>query len=109
MKAHTILRSPKYGILLAVFFALAAAAASADVTYTYTSSPYTSWTNFASCPPSQICQTTGTVTFANALPDNMAEQAVTPLSFSFTDGITVLDNTNSTMPFPLELGTNSSG
>lgn len=108
MKATPILRRASYVLALAALFALAAAATKADETYTYTSSPYTDWYTFVPCPSTNICETTGTLTFATALPDNMPAQVVSPESYSFTDGITVLDNTNSSI-LNLELATNASG
>lgn len=109
MKATSIFRRVSYALALAALFALVAAATKADdTTYTYTSSPYTDWSVFVPCPSTNICETTGTLTFATPLPDNMSPQTVTPESYSFTDGITVLDNTNSSI-LELELGTNASG
>jgi hypothetical protein len=108
MKATSIFRRVSYALALAALFVLAAAATKADETYTYTSSPYTDWYVFVPCPSTNICETTGSLTFATALPDNMSLQAVTPESYSFTDGVTVLDSTNSSI-FELELATNASG
>jgi hypothetical protein len=108
MKAKTIVRWARCAITLAALFAAAATGARADETYTYASQPYSSFYIFVPCPSSNVCGTTGTLTFANPLPANMALQSVTPESYSFTDGVTVLDNTNSSI-FNLDLATNSSG
>ncbi|MFZ0431996.1 MAG: hypothetical protein WAM01_12115 [Candidatus Acidiferrales bacterium] len=90
-----------------------AVGARADSTYTYSSQPYTTWSEFVPCPASNVCQTTGSLTFANPLPDDMSLQAVTPEAYSFTDGVTVLDNTNSNIQLSnyggISLATNASG
>jgi hypothetical protein len=113
----TISRFARFALrfaILTVFLSLAALGASADsgTTYTYASQDYTNWNTFVPCPSSVICQTTGSMTFATALPDNMTLQVVTLEAWSFTDGITVLDNTNSSLGaggFATELATNASG
>lgn len=108
MKATSILRQVCCVLAFATLFALAAKATKADDTYTYASSPYTNWYVFVPCPDTNICETTGSLTFATPLPDNMPLQTVTPESYSFTDGVTVLDSTNSSI-LNLELATNASG
>jgi hypothetical protein len=91
---------------------MAAMGARADstTTYTYGSQVYSTTSIFAPCPGAIVCQTTGSLTFASALPDNMPLQEVTPESYSFTDGATVLDNTNSSIELAgLQVATNASG
>ncbi|HUJ30121.1 MAG TPA: hypothetical protein VLY23_02490 [Candidatus Acidoferrum sp.] len=68
-----------------------AAIAHADTVYSYTGSDFATWTN-TSCPP--VCHITGSLTLAAPLLPGLNFTDVTPLSFSFTDGITTLTNVN---------------
>ena len=69
--------------------ALAGASAQASVIYTYTGSPFTGFTSCAGCT-----KLTGSITLAAPLGDNLTLATVTPLTFSFTDGVQTVNETN---------------
>ncbi len=73
-----------------------------SVVYTFTGAPFNQFVN-TSCPPT--CRITGSITLAQPLPPNInlpvgqlagSSSNFTPLSFSFTDGVTTA--TNQTCP-----------
>ena len=73
----------------------------ADTTYTYTGQAFTAYRS----PYTAKSSITGYITLASALPANMTILTqVTPLAFSFTDGVQTLtpDNTISTTLFAVE-------
>jgi hypothetical protein len=86
------------GGILAGGFAVAAprAASASSITYYYTGQAFTSFTGGFNCP-SGTCSITGSMTLANPLGANAFSDPTTPTAFSFTDGITTFDNTNSTL------------
>jgi hypothetical protein len=99
-------------VVLVLLSVAVATSARADATYQYTGVPFTSWSGDDSCSSGVgQCQITGTVTFANVLPDNLTviccSTNVTALSWSFTDGFYTLNQTNSQQFFAFT--TNSSG
>jgi hypothetical protein len=63
----------------------------ANVIYTYTGAQYTNISNNQPGPAPATYTTamsiTGTITLANALGANIANQTLTPLNFSFSDGV----------------------
>jgi hypothetical protein len=70
----------------------------ADVTYWYYGQPMTDAAlGLSSCL--NACPVTGSITLASALPDNFAFNPITPLSFSFSNGIATIDETNATAFF----------
>ena len=69
--------------LVAVMIMLCAGAASADTTYDYTVQPFSTFGGIT-CPPE--CSMTGSFSVAQPLPPNLAFGAITPTTFSFTDG-----------------------
>jgi hypothetical protein len=77
------------GLLLAcsVFVIGLSLSASADTVYTYMGHPFDSFTGVAACPPE--CSISGSFTLPSPLPINLALSAITPISFSFTDGSAV--------------------
>jgi hypothetical protein len=82
----------------------------AQETYTYTGNPlditYVSGGGY-----NNTDKITGDFTLASALPDNMALTEITPLTYSFTDGVQTLTNTNSVQYLPpaFEVETNATG
>jgi len=76
----------------------------ADVTYTYTGNDFTS--TLGSYTTSDFVS--GSFTVATALTAGLTEGHITPLSYSFSDGLQTLDNTNSKILF-FFIGTNVSG
>jgi hypothetical protein len=81
--------------------------AAASVQYNFVSSPFNTFIN-TTCPPT--CNLTGSFTVATALPPNLVvdQGFFTPISFSFTDGVSTV--TNLTASFSeFSVGTNASG
>lgn len=75
---------------IALFSALVGTAR-ADTQYFYTSDDFNSWTNTA-CQPA--CHITGSLTLAMPLLTGLNFADVTPLTYSFTDGITTWTDVN---------------
>ena len=67
-----------------------------SITYYYTGQAFTSFSGGFSCP-SGTCGLSGSMTLASPLGANAFSDPTTPISFSFTDGVTTFDNTNSTL------------
>jgi hypothetical protein len=84
-----------------------APSARADATYTYTGQPFTYFQGADSCTNGVgECSLSGTVTFASPLPPNHEEPlpagccgSLSPLSFSFTDGVHTLNSSNSAFSY----------
>ena len=92
------LRSQTLYLWLGVCVLLFAEASNAwgTATYSFVSSQFTTFYN-TSCPPT--CNITGTFTLAQPLQPNLMQNlggsgSFTPLSFSFTDGVTTFTNLN---------------
>ena len=96
-------------VVICSLFALAfAPSARADTTYTYTGLPFTDVFGVDSCINGVgECSLSGTITLASPLAP-LSSPLVTPLSFSFTDGVHTLDNTNS-IAEPFSFVTGSDG
>jgi hypothetical protein len=78
--------------LLLMLGSAAPAVADSFTQYTYTGKVFT--TQFEnSCPP--ICKITGSFIVASPLAANLNNATITPLSYSFTDGVTILTQANS--------------
>jgi len=79
----------------------------ADITYTYTGNPFTDVTG----PPYTTSdRVTGTVTLASPLGINLPfGTAVTPLAFSFSDGVQTITNLNANPGSIFEFGTGPTG
>ena len=75
--------------LLVVAFA---GAAKADEVYTYTGAPFTVFDGL-SCP--SVCSISGSFTLPSAIGPSQTVLNITPLSFSFTDGATTFNSSNS--------------
>jgi|SRR5665213_281465 len=75
----------------------------ADVTYTYTGKDFTD----ADAPYTTSDFVSGSVTLATALGDNMTLRSVIPASYSFSDGVATLDNTDAIAQF--SFATDASG
>jgi len=86
----TLLTKP-LTLFLFLFFLGFSPGARADTQYSYTGDDFTSWTNTA-CPPA--CRITGSLILAAPLLSGLNFADVTPLSYSFTDGITTWTDTN---------------
>jgi len=96
----------------AVLIAFQTPQAKADTTYTYTGNAFTGWFGSDSCSGGVgECQVTGSITLAAPLAPNMTVVCcgsnVTAVSFSFTNGVQTVNNTNGLQFF--DFGTNSSG
>lgn len=78
--------------LCALFVVTFAGAAKADEVYTYTGAPFTTFSGL-SCP--SVCSMSGSFTLASAIGPNQTVLNITPLSFSFTDGATTFNSSNS--------------
>ena len=95
---------------IVLFFAVAVTAALlsqrifANITYEYTGNPFT----LVSGPYTTSDRVTGTVTLSTPLGDNMPLTAVSPLAFSFFDGIQTISNMNASFS-GFEFATGSSG
>jgi len=79
----------------------------ADITYTHTGNPFTDVTG----PPYPTSdRVTGTVTLASPLGINLPfGTAVTPLAFSFSDGVQTITNLNANPGSIFEFGTGPTG
>lgn len=92
----------------AVLSLLAVPAAKADTTYTYTGNTFVFYWGGFSCPPE--CHITGSFTVAQPLVPNLNNAAVTPKSFSFTDGnFTITDANASAVLSGIQISTDSTG
>ena len=84
-------------VVFALFAIILATSTSAQTTtYTYTGNAFTIPTGTGlACPP--ICKLTGSFTVSQPLgPNYPADIEVTPLSFTFTDGLSTITNLNAT-------------
>ena len=100
----------KTKIMLSLAVALIAALLSqpmlANVTYLYTGNPFTTVT----APYTTSDMVTGSVEFSSPLPANMPLTTVTPLSFSFSDGVQTIAGTITQPGFSgFQFGTGPSG
>jgi hypothetical protein len=85
-------------IAFTLFSPINTAAGSGTTTYVFLGVPFSQFVG-TTCPPS--CQLTGSFTVAQPLPPNLSQDvggsgAFTPLSFTFTDGVTTFTQSNST-------------
>ncbi len=95
--AHVTSRFLLFLIGLTFLSPMNTAAGSTTTTYVFLSVPLNQFVGTA-CPPT--CHLTGSFTVAQALPPNLVEDvggsgAFTPLSFTFTDGVTTFTQLNS--------------
>ena len=87
-------------VVLSLFMLGTANVAMADATYTYTGLDFTNFYNGSYHPSivcSPLCNVTGSFTVSSALGDNLSNVTVSPVSYSFTDGLSTNTNTNSTV------------
>jgi len=77
--------------LVVLALLLFAGISKADTTYDYVGSPFTYFSG-VTCPPE--CNVTGSFSVAQPLPANMAFGAITPTTFSFTDGAVTITPLN---------------
>jgi PEP-CTERM motif len=89
--------------LVALVFAIPAVA---DSTYTYTGPNFTLCDNLGS--PCEVSNVSGSFTLASPLAANLSEDSITPESYSFANGLTIWNNTNSSI-VEFALSTNGSG
>ena len=99
-----------WGVPLTAFAALLCTPALADsVTYTYTGNPYNEFYADIACPPD--CGISGSFTLLSPIGDNQ-NIAVTPISFSFTDGdggITISSSLANFIGYDFFVTTNAKG
>jgi hypothetical protein len=96
------------GCVLFSFFGVQTA--NADTTYVYTGNPFNAWGGTDSCSMGVgECSLSGSFTVAAPLPANMAFGSVTPVSFSFTDGVNTITSADTLTLDILEVETNASG
>src|SRR4029453_2785717 len=96
--------------MIGIFGLLGAPMARADTIYTFTGQPFTFFFGDFSCPPE--CSLTGSFTVAQPLPPNRDLAPITPLAFTFTDGLRVINQTNPGLvirPNSFDFGTDASG
>jgi hypothetical protein len=98
-------------LLVCALFAIGLVpSANADTVYTYTGNPFAEFFGVDSCSMGVgECSLSGSFTVASPLPDNRAFGAITPLSFSFTDGVNTITSADSLTLNILEVATNASG
>lgn len=79
-------RVPIISLLMLTVFLLfgSRSALASPVVYTFTGTPFTSFLGL-SCPPD--CAISGSIILPSALPANLSATFVTPMSFSFSDGV----------------------
>jgi hypothetical protein len=85
--------------------ALGAASASADVVYSYTGNDF----QFVTSPYTTNDSLTGSVTLSTALGDNLSLASATPTSYTFSDGVSTITNTNQTNTPLFSFSTDSAG
>src|ERR1700761_1681669 len=76
----------------AIIVTVCAAGAMADQVYTYQGVPFDTFSG-DTCP--SVCVLSGSFTLSSPIGDNNVVLGITPDSFSFTDGSTILNATNS--------------
>jgi hypothetical protein len=104
--AITAARNQKSAFLaLAVGVLTAASVQAVPTTYEYTGNPFTS----ATAPYTTSDKVTGSVEFSSALAANMSFTMVTPLAFSFSDGVQTITNTNALGAPSFSFGTGPTG
>jgi hypothetical protein len=85
----SVLRALTLGVII---FITCAAGAMADEVYTYQGLPFDTFSG-ETCP--SVCVLSGSFTLSSPIGDNNIVLGITPDSFSFTDGNTILNTTNS--------------
>jgi hypothetical protein len=103
-------KSSLLGTVCAGFLCIAASPVWASAIYIYTGSNFDTFNNTSGNPPSHDATMNVTVTleYAGPLLPNLSEQVVIPDTFSISDGINSIDNTNWTGGL-FRVGTDSSG
>jgi hypothetical protein len=101
-RLRSSLAGPAFGSVLTFsLFAIGVTtpAGAAPITYTYTGQPFTNFSGTFACTAGVgECGFSGSFTVATALGDNLAfPTSVTPLSYSFTDGVQTLTDSNSSI------------
>jgi hypothetical protein len=100
------------GLLLgcALFSIVGVQTANADTTYVYTGNPFDEFSGADSCSMGAgECSLSGSFTVAAPLGDNLAFGSITPISFSFTDGVNTITSADTLTLDILEIETNASG
>jgi hypothetical protein len=90
-------------LLMALFLCVPSVNAGTITTYTYTGNDFT----YAQAPYTTSDSVTGSFTIATLAP-NLVNQSIVPLSYSFSDGVQTLTNSNSVLGV-VDIWTNASG
>jgi hypothetical protein len=96
--------TPSLVVLVAALSSLGAANANADVIYSYLGNDFTTVTG----PYTTSDHVTISFTLASALGDSLHSTDVTPLTYTITDGVSILNQTNSSIGV-FELSTTTTG
>jgi PEP-CTERM motif len=94
-KIQAISKAVRLLLVPALLAIVLAPSAKADTTYTYTGTPFTIFSGDSCVLNVGECQLTGSFTVPVPLATGLPFGPITPTAYSFTDGNTVFDNTNS--------------
>jgi hypothetical protein len=98
-------------LLTALLSIMVMSSAFAQQTYAYTGLPFTTFPDISNVPGDNFTTSdkiTGIINFNPRLAPNLLGVSVTPISFSFTDGVNTFNNNNSSI-FTISINTDSSG
>jgi hypothetical protein len=94
-KIQAINKAVRLLLVAALLAIVLAPSAKADATYTYTGIPFTIFSGDSCILGVGECQLKGSFTVLNPLAVGLPFGPITPTAYSFTDGNTTFDNTNS--------------
>jgi len=106
-------------VTVCIFFEIVLATSAAQTTYTYSGDNFTTIKLLIApssaltiltpltCPP--LCQLTGSFTLSQPLPPNQPLKSITPVSFTFSDGLSTVSSPINSEIFDFRLGTDGQG